>query len=165
MRARDRRWIRHLGGELEGEERRQLESQLRDDPQLARRYERFEALWRGLEGPPASAPEADFSLRVVAAAQRLVEPISWRRAPLWVRLGSVAALLCGMTLGSVVSAREGAALGLGHQGLEQDLRALAPGSTVDDWTLLASPAWREGQPLPLEDESPTWPSIELRDTP
>lgn len=152
----ERRWIRYLAGELAVEERRRLESRLRQDPTLARRFERYEEVWRQLEGPPSAEPETGMPTRVMAAARQRVEPLSWRRAPWWARVGAAAALVLGMTLGSVASAREGSRATAEPPILEEEIWYLAPGPAADDWTFLQDGLWLDEMPVtaasPLETE-------------
>ena len=64
-----RRALKHLTGELEPEQERELTRELADDPATAQRYERIKGIGEALEGSAYTAFGPGFSHRVMASLE------------------------------------------------------------------------------------------------
>ena len=92
--------MRLLHGELPEESARELRERMGREPALAAAYRRLEAAWSGLDLPPAAPPPPGFAGRVMARARESArEPLTWGRAPVWVRATAAAALAAGLAAG------------------------------------------------------------------
>lgn len=139
MSHEERRWMRHLGGELSEAETEALRRAASKDPVLAERLGSYDDLWRRLEGPPEGSVDGAFSRQVVDAARRIQTPLTWRQAPAWVRLGAAASLLLGVTLGSVAGAVDANDRPALDAAALEDLVFASPGLADGYWALLDEP--------------------------
>lgn len=144
MSHEERRWMRHLSGELSEADTETLRQVASKDAPLADQLERYEDLWQRLEGPPESSVDTSFAHRVVSAARRAQNPPSWRQAPAWVRLGAAASLLLGVTLGSVAGAQDVRGEPVLDEAFIEDLIFASPDLADGYWNLLDEPhPWSE----------------------
>jgi anti-sigma factor RsiW len=99
--------MRLLHGELPEARARELRERLERDPALAEEYRRLRRTWDGLALPPPSPVPPGFSQRVMARAraERPVEGLSLRGAPVWVQAVAAVALVAGTVLGIGVGGR------------------------------------------------------------
>ena len=139
MSHEERRWMRHLGGELSEAETEALRRAASKDPALAERLESYDDLWQRLEGPPEKSVDGAFSRQVVDAARRIHAPLTWRQAPAWVRFGAAASLLLGMTLGSAAGVQEVEGGSMLDASAVEDLVFASPGLADGYWALLDEP--------------------------
>lgn len=140
MSYEERRWMRHLSSELSEAKTEALRQAASRDAALAEQLERCDNLWERLDGPPERPVDGAFSQRVVEAARRIGDPLTWRQAPTWVRLGAAASLLLGITLGSAVSAQDTRGGGpMLDESAVEDLVFASPGLADGYWTLLDEP--------------------------
>lgn len=91
--------MRLLHGELPDDRALALRARLAAEPELAAAYARLEAVWNGLELPPAAPAPALFAQRTLARARREAAGLSWKTAPTWARAAAASALAAGLALG------------------------------------------------------------------
>lgn len=168
MKIEERRLIRYLGNQVSEAERRRFEEELRQDADLARRHREFAALWGQLDGPPVSSLPEEFSRHIVSRALQeatkdpLAGSLRWSQAPGWARLGATAALLMGLTVGSVAGARQNQPSVAGYSlGLEsavshpvEELDFLSPGLADSYWSFVEGTEWADPG-LQAADDDPS----------
>lgn len=159
MKAENRRLIRYLQGTSQDEERRLFEEEMERDARLAERYRDVSVLWQQLEGPPSKPLANEASQKIVSAARDIasrraetMRSLSWSQAPPWARLGAAAALVLGLTLGSVASARDQLPMIVEESPVE-DLIFVTPSLADSYWDLLDDPTWLDSEHPDSEGES------------